>query len=71
MCCARAAMQHVFSVAAHVHVLLDGATDPDPAQHGLTTHEERAACHTPQATTSTHYKHYPLVSHGPATCLLS
>lgn len=43
-------MQHVFSVAAHVHVLLDGATDPDPAQHGLTSHEERAACHTPQAT---------------------
>ena len=38
-----AAMQHVFTVARRVAALLDGATDPDPAQHGLTTEEERAA----------------------------
>ena len=54
MCCACAAMQHVFSVAAHVHVLLDGATDPDPAQYGLTTDEERAACATPQVSLTSH-----------------
>ena len=36
-------MQHVFTVARRVAALLDGATDPDPAQHGLTTEEERAA----------------------------
>ncbi|KAK9832230.1 hypothetical protein WJX74_003725 [Apatococcus lobatus] len=39
----RAAMQHVFAVARRVAALLDGATDPDPAQHGLTTEEERTA----------------------------
>ncbi len=36
-------MQHVFAVARRVAALLDGGTDPDPAQHGLTTEEERAA----------------------------
>ncbi|KAK9808620.1 hypothetical protein WJX72_000661 [[Myrmecia] bisecta] len=44
----RAASQHVFAVSTHIAALLQGATDPDPAQHGLTTEEERAAGHAPQ-----------------------
>lgn len=52
-----AAMQHVFTVARRVAALLDGATDPDPAQHGLTTEEERAA------STSTQVLHAHYASH--------
>ncbi|KAL0049185.1 hypothetical protein WJX82_008406 [Trebouxia sp. C0006] len=44
----RAAMQHVFAMANHVTALLNGATDPDPSQHGMTTEEERASSSKPQ-----------------------
>lgn len=43
-----AAMQHVFAIARQVNLLLDGATEMDPSQHGLTTEEERATCSHPQ-----------------------
>ena len=45
-----AAMQHVFALANHVTALLNGATDPDPSQHGMTTEEERASSSTPQVS---------------------
>lgn len=38
-----AAMRFASIVAAGVEQLLAGSTDPDPAQHGMTTDEERAA----------------------------
>lgn len=41
-------MQHVFAMANHVTALLNGATDPDPSQHGMTTEEERASSSKPQ-----------------------
>lgn len=44
----RAAMQHVFAIANQVTTLLNGATDPDPSQHGMTTEEERASSSKPQ-----------------------
>ena len=45
-----AAMQHVFAMASHVTALLNGATDPDPSQHGMTTEEEQASSSKPQVT---------------------
>ena len=45
-----AAMQHVFALANHVTALLNGATDPDPSQHGMTTEEERASSSKPQVS---------------------
>lgn len=48
--CAAAAMQHVFALASHVTALLNGATDPDPSQHGMTTEEERASSSKPQVS---------------------
>ncbi len=44
-------MQHVFAMANHVTALLNGATDPDPSQHGMTTEEERASSSKPQVMT--------------------
>ncbi len=44
-------MQHVFAMANHVTALLNGATDPDPSQHGMTTEEERASSSKPQVLT--------------------
>ena len=41
-------MHHVFTMANHVTALLNGATDPDPSQHGMTTEEERASSSKPQ-----------------------
>ena len=41
-------MQHVFVMANHVTALLNGATDPDPSQHGMTSEEERSASSNPQ-----------------------
>lgn len=43
-------MQHVFAMANHVTALLNGATDPDPSQHGMTTEEERASSSKPQVS---------------------
>lgn len=43
-------MQHVFALANHVTALLNGATDPDPSQHGMTTEEERASSSKPQVS---------------------
>lgn len=37
----RAAMKHAASMASQVEVILRGSTEPDPAQHGTTTEEER------------------------------
>jgi hypothetical protein len=48
-------MQHVFAMANHVTALLNGATDPDPSQHGMTTEEERASSSKPQV--------FPLCAH--------
>ena len=45
-----AAMQHVFALANHVTALLNGATDPDPSQHGMTTEEEQASSSKPQVS---------------------
>lgn len=45
-----AAMQHVFAIANQVTALLNGATDPDPSQHGMTTEEERASSSKPQVS---------------------
>jgi hypothetical protein len=42
-------MRHVSAISLHVSALLEGATDPDPSLHGLTTDEERSMCHMPQA----------------------
>ncbi|GMH41703.1 hypothetical protein BSKO_09613 [Bryopsis sp. KO-2023] len=44
----RAAMQHTAALSSHIIELLDGATDPDPSQHGLTTEEERTSSCCPQ-----------------------
>lgn len=49
MLCA-AAMQQVFAIANQVTALLNGATDPDPSQHGMTTEEERASSSKPQVS---------------------
>ncbi|KAJ9518676.1 hypothetical protein QJQ45_018742 [Haematococcus lacustris] len=38
------AMRFSDSVSSGVQQLLEGSTDPDPAQHGMTTEEERTAC---------------------------
>ena len=45
-------MQHIFAMANHVTALLNGATDPDPSQHGMTTEEERASSSKPQVSCS-------------------
>ena len=37
-------------MANHVTALLNGATDPDPSQHGMTTEEERTAGNNPQVS---------------------
>lgn len=50
-----AAMQHVFALANHVTALLNGATDPDPSQHGMTTEEERASSSKPQVRKQLYY----------------
>ena len=47
-------MQHVFAMANHVTALLNGATDPDPSQHGMTTEEERASSSKPQVMQHLH-----------------
>lgn len=47
-------MQHVFAMANHVTALLNGATDPDPSQHGMTTEEERASSSKPQVMPYVH-----------------
>lgn len=44
----RAAMAHAAAVARGVREVLEGSCDADPAQHGLTTEEERARCGVPQ-----------------------
>lgn len=36
-------MQHAAAISLHLNALLDGATEPDPNQHGLTTDEERSS----------------------------
>ncbi len=46
--CMCAAMQHVAAVATHINALLQGVTDLDPQQHGMTTEEERIASSCPQ-----------------------
>jgi hypothetical protein len=38
-----AGMTHASAMANIVQQLLVGSTDPDPAQHGMTVDEERAA----------------------------
>lgn len=38
-----AGMQHAATTAAMVQEILAGCADPDPAQHGMTSEEERAA----------------------------
>eukprot|EP00884_Botryococcus_braunii_P011386 jgi/Botrbrau1/20248/Bobra.31_1s0037.1 len=43
-----AAVRYVFGVARHVQQLLQGAVEPDPAQHGFNTDEERRASGCPQ-----------------------
>lgn len=43
-----AAMRFASTVASNVEQLLCGSTDPDPAQHGMTTDEERIASRCPQ-----------------------
>lgn len=59
-----AAMRHVFAVASRVAALLDGATDPDPAQHGLTTEEERAAAISTQVRLPFHALHQANFTYG-------
>jgi hypothetical protein len=36
-------MQHAASTAKMLEEILAGCTNPDPAQHGMTTEEERTA----------------------------
>lgn len=57
-------MQHVFAVASRVAALLDGATDPDPAQHGLTTEEERAAAISTQVRLPLHVLYQEIFTHS-------
>ena len=38
-----AAMRYAAGLSRAVQQLLEGSTDPDPGQHGLTTEEERLA----------------------------
>ena len=59
-CLCDAAMQHIFAMANHVTALLNGATDPDPSQHGMTTEEERASSSKPQVSCM------HLLWHGPS-----
>ena len=47
-------MQHVHALAADVRGLLDGTSNPDPSQHGLTSEEERATSSTPQVQQPAH-----------------
>jgi hypothetical protein len=42
-----AAMRYAMGLSRGVQSLLEGCSDPDPAQHGLTTDEERAAARFP------------------------
>lgn len=41
------AMKHTAAISGHLNELLDGATDPDPNQHGLTTDEEKSSSSVP------------------------
>ncbi len=40
-------MRYAHTLSLGVEQLLEGSTDPDPAQHGMTTEEERAASRSP------------------------
>ncbi|GBF90887.1 hypothetical protein Rsub_03742 [Raphidocelis subcapitata] len=44
----RAGMAYAAAMASHVEAILNGSSDPDPSQHGLTTEDERARCSTAQ-----------------------
>lgn len=44
----RAGMAFASSMAAQVQAVLDGSSDPDPSQHGLTSEDERARCNMAQ-----------------------
>lgn len=41
--CSCAGMQHAAATGKMLEEILAGCTNPDPAQHGMTTEEERAA----------------------------
>ncbi len=41
-------MRHAAAVAQQVQAILNGSTEPDPTQHGLTSEEERVAAQLPQ-----------------------
>lgn len=41
-------MAYASSMAAHVQSILQGSSDPDPSQHGLTSEDERARCNMGQ-----------------------
>jgi hypothetical protein len=38
-----AGMRYAAAMANYVQAVLNGSTDPDPAQHGMTTEQERVA----------------------------
>ncbi|KIY98072.1 hypothetical protein MNEG_9891 [Monoraphidium neglectum] len=44
----RAGMAYAASMAAHVQAILQGSSDPDPSQHGMSSEDERARCNMPQ-----------------------
>jgi hypothetical protein len=41
-------MAYAASMAAHVQAILQGSSDPDPSQHGMSSEDERARCNMPQ-----------------------
>ena len=43
-----AGMSYAASMASHVQAILEGSSDPDPSQHGLTSDDERARCNMAQ-----------------------
>ncbi|KAI8477346.1 MAG: P-loop containing nucleoside triphosphate hydrolase protein [Monoraphidium minutum] len=44
----RASMAYAASMSSHVQVILEGSSDPDPSQHGMTSEDERARCNMQQ-----------------------
>lgn len=45
---AYAGMAYAASMASHVQAILEGSSDPDPSQHGMTSDDERARCNMAQ-----------------------
>lgn len=43
-----AAVRYIFGIARHIQSIFEGSVEPDPAQYGFTTEEERLASGCPQ-----------------------